>query len=171
MTSAEYWTVFDTLKASGHLNDASRYAGVSLHEPPKAEVLGWKPGDPFRREALAIVKQGRQTFEAVVDIRDKKITSWKEIPGVEPMLIADETEGADGIVKADPRWQAAMRERGITDFETVSCDGDSPGYFGTAEERENGSSACDAPSALGIPTPERTRLKGWSLCSIPRNRK
>ena len=135
LTSREYWTVFETLKASGRLNDASRYAGVSLHEPPKSEMLRWKPGDPFRREALAIVKQRRQTFEAVVDIRGKNLVSWKEIPGVEPVLIADETEGVDAIVKADPRWQAAMRERGITNLETVSCDGDSPGYFGTAEEQ------------------------------------
>lgn len=135
LTNAEYWTVFETMKASGRLNAASRYAGVSLHEPPKAEVLRWKAGEPFRREALAIIKQGRQTFEAVVDVRGRKIVSWKEIPGVEPVLIADETEGVDAIVKADPQWQAAMRKRGITDYDTVGCDGDSPGYFGTPEEQ------------------------------------
>jgi len=135
LTSQEYWSVFETMKASGKLDAASRYAGINLHEPPKAEMLRWKPGEPFRREALAIIKQGRQTFEAVVDISGRKLISWKEVKGVEPVLIADETEGVGELVKADPQWQAAMRKRGITDFTTVGCDGDSPGYFGTSEEQ------------------------------------
>jgi Cu2+-containing amine oxidase len=53
LTADEYWTVFETMKASRKLDAASRYAGVNLHEPPKTAVLHWKPGDPFRREALA----------------------------------------------------------------------------------------------------------------------
>src|SRR5260370_36581961 len=105
------------------------------HQPPKAEVVRWKPGEPFRREALAIRKEGRRTFEAVVDITGRKLTLWKEIKGVEPVLIADETEGVEERVKADPQWQAAMRKRGVTDFDTVGCGGESPRYFRTAEEQ------------------------------------
>jgi len=71
LTADEYWAVFETMKASGKLDGFSRYAGISLHEPPKAEVLRWKRGDSFRREALAIVKQGRQTFEALVDVANR----------------------------------------------------------------------------------------------------
>ena len=134
LTFQEYWAVFETMKASGKLTAASRFAGIELHEPPKSEVLHWKSGEPFRREALAIVKQGRRTFEAVVDVAARKIISWKEIKGVEPVLITDETEGVAERLKADPQWQAAMHKRGITDFDTVDCDGDSPGYFGTPEE-------------------------------------
>jgi primary-amine oxidase len=122
------------MKASGKINDASRYTGISLHEPPKKEVLAWKRGDPFRREALAIVKQGRQTFEALVDVTNRKLISWKEVHGVEPMLTSDESDGVSQLVKADPQVQAALRKRGITDLKTVGCDGSSPGYFGTPEE-------------------------------------
>ncbi len=135
LTFQEYWAVYDTMKASGKLDAESRFAGINLHEPPKAEVLNWTPGAPFRREALAIVKQGRQTFEALVDVAARKLVSWKEVKGVEPVLIADEVEEAVERVKADPQWQAAMRKRGITDFDTVECDGDSPGYFDTPEEK------------------------------------
>jgi primary-amine oxidase len=135
LTAPEYWAVFETMKASGKLDAASRYAGIELHEPPKTEVLQWKSGDPFRREALAIIKQGRRTFEALVDVANRKLISWKEIKGVEPVLIADETGVAEERVKSDPQWQAAMRKRGITDFDTVGCGGDSPGYFGTPEEQ------------------------------------
>ena len=135
LTGDEYWAVVETMKASGKLDAASRYAGVSLHEPPKAEVLRWKRGDPFRREALAIIKQGRQTFEALVDVSNRKLISWKEIKGVEPMLIPDETEGVGERVKEDPLVQAALRKRDISHLDTVSCDGSSPGYFGTPEEQ------------------------------------
>ena len=134
LTADEYWGVYETMKGSGKLDSASRFAGISLHEPPKAEVLRWKRGDPFRREALAIVKQGRQTFEAIVDVQNRKLISWKEIKGVEPMLIPDETDGVEAQVKADPQVQAALRRRGIVDLDAVGCDGSSPGYFGTPEE-------------------------------------
>ena len=134
LTAKEYWAVFETMKASGKLDGSSRYAGIHLHEPPKAEVLRWHPGEPFRREALAIVKQGRHTFEAVVDVANQKLILWKEMKGVEPVLIAEEAEAAEEQIKSDPQWQAAMRKRGIIDFDTVGCGGDSPGYFGTPEE-------------------------------------
>jgi primary-amine oxidase len=135
LTFQEYWSVFETMQASGKVDAATRFAGINLHEPPKAEVLRWKPGERFRREALAIVKQGRRTFEAVVDVNNRKLLSWTERTGVEPVLIADESDGVGEKLKADPQWQAAMRKRGITNFDTVNCDGDSPGYFATPEEK------------------------------------
>ena len=126
LTAKEYWSVYETLQASGHVTSATRYAGVNIHEPPKQEVLRWKPGEPFRREALAIVKQGRQTFEALVDVANQKLLSWKEIKGVEPVLIGDDEEGVEEAVRANPEFQAAMRKRGITDLELVGCGGDAP---------------------------------------------
>lgn len=135
LSAKEYWTIYETMKASGKLAANSRYAVINLQEPPKDEVLKWKQSDPFRREALAVIKQGRQTFEATVDVVNRKLISWKEVKRVEPVLIADETEGVSERIKLDPQWQAAMRKRGITDLDTVSCDGDSPGYFGTPEEQ------------------------------------
>jgi hypothetical protein len=38
LTAQEYWSVFETMKASGKFDSTSRYAGINLHEPPKAEV-------------------------------------------------------------------------------------------------------------------------------------
>lgn len=136
LTATEHWAVFDTLKASGRVNAETRYAGVNLREPPKAEVLAWQPGQAFRREALVVVKQGAKTFEAVVDVAARKVVSWKELAGVEPPETLEEVLGAQEAVKANAEWQAAMRRRGITDFETVECHAVSPGYFGAKEEQE-----------------------------------
>jgi primary-amine oxidase len=135
LSAAEYWSVFEGLKASGKTDAKTRYAGITLHEPPKSEVLRWKPGQACRREALAVVKQGRKTYEAVVDAVDRKIVSWKELKDVEPNLILEEIELINDKIKEDPEFQAAMKRRGITDYDTLFCDGGSPGYFGTPEEK------------------------------------
>jgi primary-amine oxidase len=133
LTAAEYWAVSDTMNASGHVDSKTRYPFITLHEPPKAEVLRWKPGQPLRREALVVVKQEAKTFEAIVDLNARKITSWKEIPGVQPNLMEEETFGVDAGVKANSEWQAAMRRRGITNFDAVFCYGPSPGNYGEPE--------------------------------------
>jgi primary-amine oxidase len=123
------------MKASGHANAKTRYPFITLHEPPKEEVLQWKPGQPLRREAFVVVKQGARTFEAIIDVAARKMISWKEIPEVQPNLIEDETVGVDAEIKTNPEWQAAMRRRGFTGYDTVSCYSSSPGYFATAEDR------------------------------------
>ena len=135
LTAQEYWRVYEALKGSGQLDESARFSGILLHAPPKTEVLAWKPGDPFRREALAILRQQRKTYEAVVDIRQQKVISWTEIPGVQAGLTLEEIVGVSDKVKDNQQWQEAMHRRGITDFDTVECHGIVPGYFGTPEEQ------------------------------------
>lgn len=48
LRTEEYWTVYDVLQASGHVDEDTHYASVLLHEPAKEVVLGWNPGKPFR---------------------------------------------------------------------------------------------------------------------------
>jgi primary-amine oxidase len=135
LTASEYWSALDTLKVSGHVDASTRYPFITLREPAKDEVLQWKSGQSMRREAFVVVKQGAKTFEAIVDIAGKKLSSWKEIPGVQPNITEEEGIGVSDAVKEIPEWQAAMRRRGITDYSTVICFGNSPGYFGTPEEQ------------------------------------
>jgi primary-amine oxidase len=135
LTAPEYWAVYDAIKASSHVDAKTRYPFITLHEPPKDQVLHWKQGQPLRREALVVVKQGPRTFEAIVDIEMRKIVSWKEIQGVQSNLIEEEISGVDEEIKKDPQWQEAMRRRGIADFDTISCTGSSPGYYGLPEDK------------------------------------
>jgi primary-amine oxidase len=137
LTAQEYWTVYEVLHASGKADAKTRYPLIQLQEPPKGEVLAWKPGQPVQRRAAVVVKQGPQTFEAVVDIGTKKISSWNEIKGVQPNLTAEEEEenSFDEVLKANSDWQAAMRRRAITDYGTVHCGGYGTGYFATPEEQ------------------------------------
>jgi primary-amine oxidase len=135
LTAPEHWAVYETLQASGKVDAKTRFPLMQLKEPPKEEVLAWKPGQAMRREALVVVKQGPQTFEAVVDANGKKLISWTEIKGVQPNLTEAEDEEIDEPVKENAEVQAALRRRGITDYRTVHCGGYGTGYFATAEEQ------------------------------------
>lgn len=126
LNESEIATAVKTLQAAPNFPKVALFSTVQLNEPPKAEVLSFKTGTRnFRREAFAIIldREKNKTYEATVDLSTAKILSWKEIGGVHPLVFAEEFEVLPDIVKADKRWQDAMRKRGITDFEKVSVDG------------------------------------------------
>src|SRR5262245_58073509 len=66
LTTAEYWTVYDTLRAAGHLAPDTLFASVLLHPPAKSSVIAWQPGQPLRREADVVLLRGGKSFTAVV---------------------------------------------------------------------------------------------------------
>lgn len=101
------------------------FSTVQLNEPPKAEVWSFKAGIAFRREAFAIVmdRPRNKTYEAVIDLKGKKIVSWKEMIGVQPLIFDGEYADLKRIVKGDSRWKEAMKKRGISDFSKVEVDG------------------------------------------------
>jgi primary-amine oxidase len=134
LTSTELWTTYEVLRASGKVDADTRYPMVQLKEPPKDEVLAWKPGQPIRREAFVVVWKAKQTFEAVVDLKGKKIVAWTEMKGVQPNSVIEEQNEISAGVLADSGVQAALKLRGITDLNTVFGVLNPPGYFGTAEE-------------------------------------
>jgi primary-amine oxidase len=133
LSLAEHWVVYDVIRDSGRIDDKTRYGGVALREPPKAEVLAWKPGTSFRREARAILMLGPKTVEAIVDVSTRKLLAWKDVAGVQPDLTFEEIKGQDEIAKKDPEVLAALKRRGITDLTTLECSGVAGGYYGIKE--------------------------------------
>ena len=135
LTPEEYSAVITALKDAGHVDDAGLYPLITLHEADKAEVLQWNPGDALPRQAFVIVKRGPQTFEAVVDITEAKVVSWKQVEGVEPsILLTEEWRAPELIVRGNPDWQAAVRKRGIENFRDVVCVRLAAGYYGIAAD-------------------------------------
>ncbi|MDX2031450.1 MAG: primary-amine oxidase [Blastocatellia bacterium] len=124
------------LKESGRLPQGARFQMMALQEPPKAEVMGFKTGEAFRREAFFIAydRSSNRTFEGVVDLRGRRVVSANHIPGAQPPLMLDDALTFQAVVRADPQWQAAMRKRGITEFGKVQVEMWSAGYFGFPEE-------------------------------------
>jgi primary-amine oxidase len=125
LTESEISNAVKIIRASANVPKVVLFSTVVLNEPPKSEIMHFKPGANFRREAFAVIfdREKNKTFEVLVNLRTNKILFWKEIPGAQPLVFQEEYQVLPDIVKADPRWQEAMRKRGITDFSKVAVDG------------------------------------------------
>ena len=124
------------LKQAAKANNDSRFSLITLREPSKQEVLDTRPGSELTRQAFVVVyeRKSNQTFEAVVNLHFKTVSSWKEIHGVQPSYLTEDTKIVEDAVRGDPRWQEAMRKRGISDLSKVKIDDWAGGYFGDPKE-------------------------------------
>ena len=115
LSDAEILKTFQVIEASNKFPAGAFFPLVTLKEPPKSELLAWDPGESFRREAFAEVydRDANRLFEAVVDLKTQKVTSWVERPGVQPATLLTEYDDADAIIRADPRWRKAIKDRGL----------------------------------------------------------
>ncbi len=139
LTQTELKVMVDTLKADPRLPKESLYPTVVLKEPAKNLVKNWKKGNPVPREASVVVidRKANKTFEAVVDVKGKKVLSWAHIPGVQPGVLVEEYETPREIVRKDPKVIAALKKRGIEDPENVQVDVWAAGIL-SKEERASG---------------------------------
>ena len=136
LTESEYHRIVRVLRENELVDKASRFALITLHEPPKEFVLNWKPGSLVHRNAFVIIKKGRQTFEAIVDATSRQLVSWKLIEDVQPnILLSEEWSLAQELVRSNPAWQKAIRERGIDRMSDVVCVPLTVGQYGLEEER------------------------------------
>jgi primary-amine oxidase len=135
LSPAEHWTAHDVVRDAGNRDSTTKFAYVGLHEPPKSEVLAWKPGQSFRREARVHVVTRSKGYEGVVDLTARRLLSWTEVPGRQYMAISTEDDVVNEMLKSHPQVRAALQRRGITDLEHVRCYPNNEGYFDLPEER------------------------------------
>src|SRR5579863_3317492 len=64
LTPEEYWKVSHILSAAGKLAEKTQFSGILLREPPKAEVLAWKPGQPFGRKVDVVLLTEGKSYAA-----------------------------------------------------------------------------------------------------------
>jgi len=129
------WEIVRAEKAAG-LGPQVRVIFVMLQEPPKEPVLRHRPGDPVDRAAfvVAIDSGAGRTYEAVVGLAEGRVRSWEHVAGAQPAIVLDEFVECEAAVRADPRWQEALRRRGVTDFSLAMVDSWSAGNFGFPED-------------------------------------
>lgn len=140
LTADEIEAASGILRQARGLADSARFVYVTLREPPKEQVLSFKKGDPIEREAAVVIRERaeRKTYEAVVSLTSAEVRSWREVPGVQPAIMFEEFLAAEEAVKRDPRWQEAMRRRGLTDFDSAMLDPWSVGYNGPEDAPDKG---------------------------------
>ncbi|MGV3724790.1 MAG: primary-amine oxidase [Actinomycetota bacterium] len=121
LTESEIRAAFALLKAEPRVPQGAFFPTLVLQEPPKAALLAWRPGAAFARQAYAEIfdRPGNRSYEAILDLRARRMVSWTPRPGVQPATFANEYELLPNLVRQDPRWQAAMKKRGVTDFDAV----------------------------------------------------
>ena len=124
LTAAEIDAASGAIRASSQFPDGGLFAALVLKEPPKNAVLAYAPGAAIPRQAFAVIldRKGNRTFEAVVDLPAARIASWIQVKAVQPVVLEAEYETLMRIVKADTRWQEAMRKRGIENLDDVQID-------------------------------------------------
>jgi primary-amine oxidase len=109
---------------SGRLSPTTRFALMALEEPPKEEVLAFRPGDPIDRRVRVLlldVATGA-TRSMVASLTrgaiDTDVAVDPAVDGQPPVLLED-LMAVDEIVKADAGWRDAMARRGIVDLDLV----------------------------------------------------
>ena len=132
------------LREAKKIDVDTRFPHILLDEPPKERVLAWRKGDTLPRRAFLVVKQGPKTFEAVVDVRKRKIDSWREMKGIQPSFLMKEILGVADIVKQSPEWAAAMKKRGFESFDAIFCGPLSTGWTASRKRSPVVSSARSA---------------------------
>ncbi|MEO0761038.1 MAG: tyramine oxidase, partial [Pseudomonadota bacterium] len=136
LTADEITRTVEIVRAGVQRGGEARFEMVELAEPDKAAVRAWAPGDVLDRRAWANVYfiDARGVTRCLVSLGEETILSATYLPDAIPMIAPIEFLEVENAVKADPRFEAACRRRGIEDMDLVCCDPWSAGNFGVAEE-------------------------------------
>lgn len=103
------------------------------------EVLSWGAGSAASGQAFVVAYDlaRHHTCEARVNLDDRRITSWRRQPGVEPPFPLALLEASSRLLQTNEQWLAALRRRGISDPATVESAGIPVGLIpGRVEAKE-----------------------------------
>src|SRR5258706_3734267 len=121
LSTNELRSAIDVLLKENRISTNSLIPIVVLQEPPKEEVLAWKPGMAIPRQAFVQTYElaTHRTFEALVDLDHGRVMSWRHQPGVEPLQTMGELSASAQILGTNALWMAALQRRGITNMALV----------------------------------------------------
>lgn len=114
LNESEIRVVRQLLLTEKKIDTTFRFFVINTKEPPKAEVLSYMPGQPFRREAYAVLYDWstNTTFEAVLDLVAGKVLSFDNVEGVTAGGMSGDTL-TDVLLKRDTAWLGGLKRRGI----------------------------------------------------------
>jgi primary-amine oxidase len=126
LTASEIGTAMRMLRDAGHTTAAARFPTLTLLENTKTDMWAWREGMTFTRRAFAIVMQDGWVFEADLNLTTGTVEAWREVEGVQPRILLEETD-VSGLLWADSRWQEAMAARGFDEDDAIFCTPLTPG--------------------------------------------
>jgi primary-amine oxidase len=162
LTGAEIETAAAVITESEYGTPTLKFVMIQLAEPDKTPALTFDGAVGTPRRAFVSMYDGaaKLIYEAIIDLGARVIDSWNAIPGRFPSYLVEHMTGVEEVVRADPRWQEAMRKRGVTDFDLAMIDPWPAGYYGSQDHYDNSPLVCRpltfmraAPSEHGYARP------------------
>ena len=124
LSGSEIAQAAEVLSRVRPLRDRVRFVEIALREPEKEELERNARGEPLEREAFVVLldPETGTTSEAVVSLSAGEVSSWTDVPGVQPAITLDEYVECERAVRADARFREALARRGIDDPEKVMAE-------------------------------------------------
>jgi primary-amine oxidase len=140
LTAAEVAAAARLARGVEGLAEAAGFVSITLREPPKEVVLSYALGDSIDRQAFMVIRQmaERATYGVLASLTAGEVLSVCRLDDVQPALMFEEVLACDKLVKHDPAWQAAMRKRGVADFELAQIDPWPYGYHAPGDHPAKG---------------------------------
>ena len=139
LTANEIVTSVNILRDKKSLPQSIRFISVVLKEPAKDLVKQYNSDQQksISRASFTVLynSEKREVYEAIVDLNEQAVLSWKVLSGVQPTLSMDEQKECEQAVLNSPLFKEAVKEYGITDTNLVMVDIWSAGYYGNEEEK------------------------------------
>ena len=139
LTPEEISAAVAIMRAGPASSEHMRFVMVKLYEPGPEVSLAYKPGDNVPREVFMSLLDKTNgvgnAYEAIVNLSEERVRSWKHIEGVQPSIMFEEFFACEEAIKANAEFQAALERRGITDLDRVRIDPWSAGNYGRPEEQ------------------------------------
>ena len=144
VTGEEIQRAAAIVRGDGRFETDMAFAHLRLHEPAKDALARRAGGADLEREieALLIPRDRLEAIEVVVSVTSGVVRSWTVRDGMRPALLFGEAFAAITGVRANEGWQAAVRRRGIEDFDLVQIDPWPAGSFGSEHEDGRRISRC-----------------------------
>ena len=122
LAAEEVGRVVELVRA--HQPGPLRFVSVALAEPPKEDVLAWRPGRslPRRAEVVVLAPADETSFAGVVDLDTSTVASWERLDGVQPAMVPEEYADIERLMLEHPDFRAALERRGIEDLDLVCVD-------------------------------------------------
>jgi primary-amine oxidase len=144
MTTEEVAAAVAVVRARPDVPADARIPIVRVADPSPAELDAWTAGAevPRRLRAMVVLGPGPGVVDAVIDLDRGEVESWDVHPDQQPALLVGEAMATIAALRADPRFQEAIRKRGIDDMARVQIDPWPPGRFDHPAEAERRIARC-----------------------------
>lgn len=115
----------DLCRSYGGFDENALFVNISLVEPDKEIIRGYKQGDdcPRNLKIRGIDSNEDGGFVAIIDLQANQVTSLNRVSkNAQVTYSMAEVFMTQELTKADERYQEALKKRGITDMDMVQID-------------------------------------------------